>query len=281
MGRWTSPQPAEPNLGVRLGSAIKSTRLGVGWTERELAHRLRSNQSAVQRLEGGSQRHLNVPLATRALDVLGIRVTIDTNAVGIADRREQNDLVHARCVGYVVRQLQRRGWVAQTEVEVGEGRFRGWIDGLAFRESDAALLVVEIKTELNDFGRIQRTLGWYVRSSRAAASVFGWRPRSIVPCLIALATIETDARLSSTVELVQSALPGGAAGLAAWIDGERSERPAPSVGLIDPRSRREAWLWRTRSDGRRSVAPYRDYADAARQLVGGATSGSVRRGPPP
>lgn len=270
MTHRNSRERAEPDLGARLGLAIKSTRLGFGWTERELAHRLASNQAAIQRLEGGCQRHVDVHLATAALDILGIRVTIDASPVGLAERREQRDLVHARCVGYVVRQLRQRGWAVRTEVEIGEGRFRGWIDVLAFRESDGALLVIEIKTEINDFGRILRSLGWYVRSSRAAALAVGWRPRSIVPALVALATMETDARLSSNVELVRNELPGGAVALAAWINDERSERAGPSIGLIDPRSRRAAWLWRPRFDGRRSVAPYRDYADAARRFSVGA-----------
>jgi hypothetical protein len=38
--------------------------------------------------------------------------------------------------------------------------------------------------------------------------------------------------------------------------------------LVDPISRRRAWLWRTRLDGRRSTPPYRDYRDAARRLGG-------------
>lgn len=277
MSRWSSRERAEPDLGAQIGLAIKSTRLGFGWTERELARRLGSNQAAIQRLERGCQRHVDVQLATAALDVLGVRVTIDANPVGLAARREQHDLVHARCAGYVVRQLRQRGWVVRTEVEIGEGRFRGWIDVLAFRESDGALLVIEIKTEIDDFGRILRSLGWYVRSSRAAALAMGWRPRSIVPVLIALATVETDARLSSNVELVRNELPGGAVALSDWINDERADRAGPSVGLIDPRSRRTAWLWRTRIDGRRSVAPYRNYADAASRVAGGAAGRPVIR----
>jgi hypothetical protein len=127
--------------------------------------------------------------------------------------------------------------------------------------------VIEIKTEVNDFGRILRSLGWYVRSSRDAALEIGWRPRRIVPVLIALATVESDARLSANGELVGAELPGGARALAAWIDDPFAEPPGPAVALIDPRSRRTAWLWRTRADGRRSPAPYRDYADAAGRLA--------------
>jgi len=168
----------------------------------------------------------------------------------------------------VAQQLKRRGWEVRTEVEIGEGRFRGWIDVLAYRPWDGALLVIEIKTELDDFGRIQRSLGWYGRSSRDSARALGWRARGIFPVLIALATVETDARLSANVDLIRNDLPGGADVLAAWIDDPHVPPPKPTVALIDPISRRRAWLWRTRVDGRRSAAPYGDYHDAARRLGG-------------
>jgi predicted pyridoxine 5'-phosphate oxidase superfamily flavin-nucleotide-binding protein len=92
--------------------------------------------------------------------------------------------------------------------------------------------------------------------------------RVIVPVLIALATVETDARLAANIDLVRNDLSGGAADLAAWIDDSTAATPKPAIALIDPATRRRAWLWRTRSDGRRSAAPYRDYRDAAGKLSG-------------
>jgi hypothetical protein len=260
--------PDWEHIGRRLGSSIKATRCAIGWSERELAGRLGTNQAAVQRLEAGRQVHVDVRLATAALDALGIRLTIDANPIGLAGRREQRDLVHARCCGYVARELTRRGWQVRTEVEIGEGRFRGWIDVLAYRASDGALLVIEIKTEVDDFGRILRSLGWYVRSSREAARTIGWRPRIVVPALVALATVETDARLAGNIDLIRNDLPGGADALAAWIDDPSASPPQPTVALIDPISRRRAWLWRTRTQGRRSASPYQDYRYAARRLGG-------------
>jgi transcriptional regulator with XRE-family HTH domain len=268
--------PTGESVGSRIGSSVKSTRQAFGWTEREFAGRLGTNQAAVQRLEAGRQLHLDVRLATAALDLLGIRLTIDANPIGLAGRREQHDLVHARCSGYVARQLKQRGWEVRTEVEIGEGRFRGWIDVLAYRASDGALLVIEIKSEIDDFGRVLRSVGWYVRSSRDAARAVGWQPRFIVPVVIALATVETDARLTMNADLIRNDLPGGAEQLTAWIDDSSAERPRPTIALVDPIGRRRAWLWRTRLDGRRSTPPYRDYRDAARRL-GGAISASASR----
>lgn len=264
-----SRRPNEPDLAELLGSAIRSTSETFGWSQRELAERLGTNQTAICRLESGGAT-IDARLASAALDLLGIRLTIDTNPIGLAGRREQHDLVHARCCGYLARQLTQRGWEVLTEVEIGEGRFRGWIDVLAYRASDGALLVIEIKTEVDDFGRILRSLGWYVRSSREAAKSLGWRPRTVVPALIALATVETDARLAGNIDLIRNDLPGGADALAAWIADPSAPPPQPTVGLIDPRSRRHAWLLRTRAQGRRSAPPYQDYRDAARRLEGGS-----------
>jgi hypothetical protein len=156
--------------------------------------------------------------------------------------------------------------VVRTEVEIGEGRVRGWIDILAWRPSDAALLVIEIKTEIDDLGRLLRTIGWYVRSSREAVAPFGWRPRRIVPMVISLATREADARLTANVDLVRHAFPGGADAFGSWIEDPDVPQPEPSVAFIDPRSRSQAWLRRPRMHGGRASIPYRDYADAAASL---------------
>lgn len=257
----------DSDISSQIGRAIRSTSETFGWSQRELARRLGTNQTAIRRLEAGGAT-IDAKLATAALDLLGIGLTIDANPIGLAGRREQRDLVHARCSGYVARQLTQRGWEVRTEVEIGEGRFRGWIDLLAYRPSDGALLVIEIKTEVDDFGRVLRSLGWYVRSSRDATRGVGWRPRVIVPVLIGLATVETDTRLALNADLIRNDLPGGAEQLTAWIDDSSAERPSPTIALVDPISRRRAWLRRTRLDGRRSTAPYRDYRDAARRLGG-------------
>jgi transcriptional regulator with XRE-family HTH domain len=269
------PQPADPDLAALIGGSVKSVRVDIGWSQRELAARLRTSLGAVQRLEAG-QRHVDSRVATAAMRVLGIRPSVDPHALGIPGRREQRDEVHGRCSNYGVRQLLQREWEARTEVEIGDGRFRGWIDILAFRRKDRALLVIEVKTEIDDVGRVLRSLGWYVRSSRVAAQSHGWSPRLIVPVLLCLATTETDARLAAIKDQLRIELPGRARELSDWIVDPTAKVAPPSLALVDPRSRRQGWLIRTWSDGRRSPAPYRDYRDAAAALRASAR----RRGAP-
>ena len=87
--------------------------------------------------------------------------------------------------------------------------------------------------------------------------------RIVVPVLIALATVENDARLAANVDLIRNDLPGSADALGAWVENPADPNPSPTVALIDPMSRRRSWLWRTRAQGRRRAAPYAGYRAAA------------------
>jgi hypothetical protein len=194
--------------------------------------------------------------------MLGIVCSLDADGPALTIRREQRDVVHARCVAYVVRRLERDGWLVAAEVEIGTRRFRGWIDVLAYRPADRALLVIEVKTVIDDVGRLLRTLGWYTRSSRVAAEALGWRPRQIVRVVAVLATEESDARIGANQALLRLELAGGAEQLLAWIRDSSASRPDGAIAMIDPSNRGRRWLRRTKADGRRSPSPYRDYRDA-------------------
>jgi transcriptional regulator with XRE-family HTH domain len=248
-----------------IGTVIAGARREHRWGQRELARRLSVSQSAVARLEAGRLRVIDVDLATRAFRELGIRPLVDSDMLGLASRREQADVVHARCLGVIARRLRSAGWESRIEVEVGSGRTRGWIDLLSFRGRDGALLVTEFKSLVRDVGAIQRTCGWYAREAWTAARQVGWRPRQASVALILLASAENDAALIANRSLLRTTFPGGAAEVSAWIE---DSGPAPpwAIAMIDPRSRRSRWLIGTRSDGRRTPAPYLDYADAARRL---------------
>jgi transcriptional regulator with XRE-family HTH domain len=193
----------ELDIGRQIGAVIRASRLEHGWSQRELAERLGTTQSEISRLESGFRRHLDVRLASAALALLGIRMHLDGATLGLAGRREQRDLVHSRCCGHVARRLGGLGWEVRQEIVVGTGRYRGWIDVLAYRASDRCLLSVEVKTEIDDLGRIQRTLTWYERESWDAARRFGWRPKTVSSALLILCSTENDARVRSNRELLR------------------------------------------------------------------------------
>jgi transcriptional regulator with XRE-family HTH domain len=256
----------ELDIGREIGRVVRISRREHGWTQRQLAERIGSTQSEVSRLESAARRHLDVRLASAALELLGIRMQLDGATLGLAGRREQRDFVHARCCGHVAHRLPRLGWEVHQEVEIGTGRYRGWIDILAFRPVDRSLLCAEIKTEIDDIGRIQRTMTWYERHAWDAARRWGWRPRRACSALLLLCSTDNDARVRTNWELLAQAFPVRARQLSEFIGTPGMVLAAPGLAMIDPRSPREAWLRPTMSDGRRSRAPYADYPSAAAAL---------------
>ena len=199
---------------------------------------------------------------------LGLELELVVRSPITSDDRRQRDLVHARCSGYVDRRLRSHGWETAREVEVVHGRSHGWIDLLAFEPTSGTLLVIEIKTWLDDVGAIERQLAWYERSGWGIAQSLGWHPRRSLSWLLVLATEEVDASLRATRSLIDRSFPRRAGAMAADLLAQDRLGPVPrGLALIDPSSRRRQWLIRARIDGRRSQAPYNDYADAARQFT--------------
>jgi transcriptional regulator with XRE-family HTH domain len=261
-GRWQG-ELRTVDIGRYIGHAVHASRVEAGWSQRELGKRLGASQAAISRLESGAGPHLDIRLASAALELLGIRMQLDGATLGLAGRREQRDLVHARCCGHASRRLAGLGWQVTREVEIGTGRYRGWIDLLAYRAVDRALLCIEVKTEIDDLGRIQRTMSWYERESWDAARRFGWQPRAVSSALLVLCSTENDARVRSNRELLAQTYPIRARELGPWVAEPGASPRRRSLAMIDPRTRRADWLRPTSSDGRRSPAPYADYSAAA------------------
>jgi transcriptional regulator with XRE-family HTH domain len=263
----------DADLGKQIGTVIKTAREETGWSQRELARRLRTSHSAVQRLEAGHSPYVDTRLATAAFGLLGIRSSFDARTLGLAGRREQRDLVHAWCLSYTSRRLRADGWEVRTEVEIGDGRYRGWIDLLAYRDVDRCLLCGEIKTEIDDVGRIQRTVGWYGREAVNAARRLEWRPRTTTTALLVLCSADNDGAIRQNHDILRGSFPGMTRGLLDWITVAGTPVPAPSMAMLDPSSRRRDWLRPTVSEGRRTSAPYANYAEAAAAIRRRAVSG--------
>jgi XRE family transcriptional regulator, regulator of sulfur utilization len=252
-------------LRTTLGRAVRETRLALGWTQQQLADRSGLSRSMAGHIETGSV-NVSIDAAASVCDALGLRVDLGLRAPFLADRRRQREPAHARCSAYVQRRLERHGWLVRRELEIMYGRSHGWIDLLAFDRRTGLLLVVEIKTEIEDLGQIERTLAWYEREAGAVARTAGWRPVRVASALLVLATDANDRRLADNREAVRVAFPARMDQLQRMILERAKPVGGRALAFIDPRSRKDGWLIRPRIDGRRSVAPYTDYADFMRAL---------------
>jgi transcriptional regulator with XRE-family HTH domain len=261
--------PAGRHLGYVIPTVIRETRLAIGWTQRDLATRASTSQATLSRVEAGRIERADLATIGRLLDALQVRAEIKLEAPFLADRRRQRDRAHAYCVAFLARRLTMSGWVVEREVEIQGKRSHGWIDVLAYRYRDRALLVIEMKTEIEDLGRIERSLGWYLREGPWAARRFGWYSRQSIAALIVLDTRATADRLRSNREAIAQSFPLRAEWLTRCLRGETviPERLLRALAAIDPASRRTTWLRPTVLDGRRSPPAYEDYAEFSRRLT--------------
>jgi hypothetical protein len=176
--------------------------------------------------------------------------------------------LHAKVTGFVGRRLARWGWTVAGEVQIGDDRPRGWIDLLAFRTVDRALLVEETKTDIPDFGALQRTLAFYEREAAAVARVLGWWPASVSVLVVALDSRTIARRLEDNRDLVRLAFPAPVAAVSRWLEDPVEPRPTGwALATCDPASRRSAWLRPTTLGSRRTLPAYESYADAASRLL--------------
>jgi transcriptional regulator with XRE-family HTH domain len=258
-------------LGPVLGEAIREARTLIGWTQRELAERSETSQAAIWRLETNQPGRLDLRTVERVLKALGMRLSLGIDARHLADRRRQRDAVHARLTGYIARRLERDGWLTATEVPLGDEAPRGWIDLLAYRPTDRSLLIEETKTDLPDFGGLQRSLSFYDREAWRAAHGLGWQPARRAVLVVALDSVAMAERLADNRDLVSRAFPASIDGLRTWL--RHADAPPPrgwSIALADPASRSARWLRSADGDRRRHAPPYAGYADAVRRLQRGA-----------
>ncbi len=251
-----------------MASTTRETRLAIGWGQAEFARRAGTSQSTVSRLERGLLDRVDLATIGRVIDAMGSRLDLRVEAPFLADRRRQQDPAHAKCVAYVVRRLMAAGWVAKREVEIGHARSHGWIDVLAYRATDRALLVVEMKTEIEDLGRIERARTWYEREAETAARRLGWAVRSVGGAIVVLDTEATEMRLRLNRDALVQTFPVRPDEVRRFIEfpGVAISRPARAIVAIDPSSRRSQWLRPTILHGRRGAAAYADYAEFMRRL---------------
>lgn len=251
-----------------VARTVKGARTLVGWSQRELADRAGVAQATLCRVKSGVAGSVDMVTVGRLLGALGLRASIDIDDFRLDDRRRQRDAVHAQVNGTVARCLERCGWRTAMEVLIGEGDPRGWIDLLAFREADRALLVEETKTDIPDMGGLQRSVAFYERMAMSAARRLGWRPRHMAVLVVLLDSETVARRLVDNREVVRRAFPAPIRGTSAWLADPACPRPSGwAIGTCDPASRAAAWLRPTTLGSRRSAPAYRDYADAATRLL--------------
>ncbi|HET9085796.1 MAG TPA: helix-turn-helix transcriptional regulator, partial [Candidatus Limnocylindrales bacterium] len=120
------------------------------------------SRAYIASIEGG-RANPSLEVVHRLGAALGLELQIVGRRPVVLNSPAQRDAVHAWCSGYVGRRLARIGLDVRREVTIVRGRTRGWIDLLAYDARQRLLLVVEVKTWMDDLGALERQLDWYER----------------------------------------------------------------------------------------------------------------------
>ncbi len=109
------------------------------------------------------------------------------------------------------------GWTVRSEVTYSEYGERGSIDLLCWHAASRSLLVVEIKTELLEFGALLAKLDEKERLARRVARRLDWDPAVISTSLLVAESPTNRRRAAAHASLLRSALPDDARALVRWL----------------------------------------------------------------
>jgi transcriptional regulator with XRE-family HTH domain len=252
-------------LRIAFASLCRDNRVRLRLTQRQLGEAVGVSRGHIANIEIG-RGNPPLDLVDRIATALEIEIGLVARAPVVLGGG-QRDFVHARCSGFIDRRLRNVGWITAREVEVVHGRSHGWVDLMAFDPRTGTVIVIEVKTQLDDIGAAERQLGWYARSAFDLAHQLGWNARRVVAWLLVLASEEVETTIRLNRDVMAQAFPARARQMSALIADGSAAIPPRGLGLIDPASHRRTWILGSRLDGRRSAAPYRDYRDAARRLA--------------
>jgi transcriptional regulator with XRE-family HTH domain len=269
-------------LPAAVGSVIREARLLIGWSQGELAIRAATSQTKVWRLESAEPGAFDMATLDRVLAALGLRPTLELEGRHLADRDDQRDRVHAALSAALAGRLRRAAWSVESEVPTGARAPTGWIDLVANRDRDAAMLVIEIKADLPDIGGVQRQVDWYEREAPYIGRRLGWQPSRIIAAVVCLDTASIAHRLREHQALLATAFPGDAHAFAMWLtdpavpfDGRRT------LAVTDLAPHRGLALAPSHLQGRRRAPVYESYAAAAAVISRRRHPGGPPRSRPP
>jgi transcriptional regulator with XRE-family HTH domain len=142
---------------LRAGSIIRAVRRRRGWRQCDVAARASVPQSTVSEIECGLVESLQLRTLRAVCAALEIRLALDLSWRG-AELPRLLDSRHALLVERVVAILAAAGWEVVVEYTFSVFGERGSVDVLAWRPSERALLIVEVKTELSDLQNLLSVL---------------------------------------------------------------------------------------------------------------------------
>lgn len=122
------------------------------------------------------------------------------------------------------------GWVALPETTFSVWGERGAVDVLAWHAASDTLLVIEIKTEIVDGGRLVAQVDRYRRLGPTIAEGRGWRPARVAVLVVVADTRTNRRRLALLRGALRAAFPVDGRSLRGWL--RRPTRPLSALAFM-------------------------------------------------
>jgi transcriptional regulator with XRE-family HTH domain len=212
---------------LRLGRSVRVLRKHRGWRQVDLAAAAGSSQASISRLERGKGAGLSLAALRRVETALGARLDLRLDWQGGGLDRLL-DRAHADLVERVVRAMRPDGWELVPEASFSVYGERGSIDVLALHPTSGVLLVVEVKSVLQDVQGTLMVLDRKVRLAGQIARDRGWRPRSVARLLVLGDGGTNRRRVAEHAELFHVSFPARGRLITRWL----KQPTGPISGLL-------------------------------------------------
>jgi transcriptional regulator with XRE-family HTH domain len=202
---------------LRVGRVIRAVRLRLGLRQADVAERAGVSQQTVAVIEAGRLEEVTL----RALRAVGavLRVTLSVTPRwkgGEVDRLLDRD--HASVVETVAAALRQQGWMVLVEYSFSQYGERGSVDLVGWHVEGAALVVIEVKTQIYD---VQDRLRSLDRKARLVPALLArerrWQARQVGRVLVLARTTANRGVIRRHAEIFASALPSGTSTVRAWL----------------------------------------------------------------
>jgi transcriptional regulator with XRE-family HTH domain len=202
---------------VRAGRLIAAVRIHMALRQDDVGELAHVSQKVISLLERGRFEEVSVRNQRRVCAALGIDSELQLRwRGGLADRLI--DRVHAAVVELVTAELLASGWEVVPEFTFNEFGERGSVDILAWHPAHRALLVVEVKSRIQD---VQAMLLSMSRKVRLVPTVVArerdWQRRAL-GIVVAMPDSHTNrAAIAAHPTTFDAAFPARTVATRAWL----------------------------------------------------------------
>jgi transcriptional regulator with XRE-family HTH domain len=201
----------------RFGAAIRAARIRRRWRQADLASAAGVSRGTISRIERGACDEISYGRLRHVGAVLDVSVELLARSRA-ADLDRWINSKHSALAEAVIASLRRHdGWTVRPEVSFSQWGERGIVDLLAWHQECAALLVIELKTEIVDVGELLGTLDRKRRLAGDIARPLGWTPAVVGTCLLIGEGRTNRRRVLAHHRTFRAALPDDGRQLRAWL----------------------------------------------------------------